>query len=167
MTKRVRTPAIRALEQAGLRFETSQYRYIERGGTAHAAAELGLDEHAVVKTLVFDAGESGPVLVLMHGDRQVSTHALARVLGVRRAAPCPPAIAEKITGYRVGGTSPFGSRTRLPVLVERGVLDLDRIWLNAGRRGLLVAVDPRDVVRALDATPVECAVAPGLRFGDG
>jgi len=159
MTKRARTPAIRALEQAGLRFEPFEYRCVERGGAAHAASELGLDPHAVVKTLVFDAGEAGPVFVLMHGDRQVSARALARVLGVRRAAPSPPAAAENITGYRVGGTSPFGSRTRLPVFIERGILDLDRVWLNAGRRGLLVAVDPREVARALDATPVVCTVA--------
>ena len=126
-------------------------------GTRHAAEALGLDEHAVVKSLVFDAREAGPVLVLMHGDRQVSTRVLARVLGVRQVAPCPPARAEKLTGYRVGGTSPFGSRTRLAVLVEASVLNLERIFLNAGRRGLLAAVDPRAVARALEATSVACA----------
>lgn len=161
MTKRVRTPAIRALESAGIPFEPLEYRYAERGGTAHAASELDLDEHAVIKTLVFEVDDVRAVFVLMHGDRQVSTRALARALGVRQAGPCPPGKAEKITGYRVGGMSPFGSRAGLAVLIERGILDLDRIWLNAGRRGLLVAVDPRDVARALEATPVECAIDPG------
>jgi len=113
---------------------------------------------------VFDARGIGAVLVLMHGDRQVSAKALARALGVREAAPCRPEAAEKATGYRVGGTSPFGTRGRLPVLVERGVLDLARIWLNGGRRGLLVGVDPRAAARALGAVEVEVAIDP--RAGD-
>jgi len=164
MARRERTPAIRALEAAGIAHEPREYPYVERGGTRHAAECLGLDEHAVVKTLVFEARGIGAVLVLMHGDRQVSAKALARALGVREAAPCRPEAAEKATGYRVGGTSPFGTRGRLPVLVERGVLDLARIWLNGGRRGLLVGVDPRAAARALGAVEVEVAIDP--RAGD-
>lgn len=160
MTRRDRSPAIRALEAAGVDHEPRQYVYVDHGGTAHAAACLGVDEHAVVKTLVFEAGDVGPVIVLMHGDRQVSTRTLARLLEVRRAAPCSPEAALRHTGYRVGGISPFGIRRPLPVLIERTILDLDRMWLNAGRRGLLVGVDPREVAKALDARPVEVAEPP-------
>jgi Cys-tRNA(Pro) deacylase len=157
VTGRVRTAATRALDAAGVPFEPCSYAYVERGGTGHAAEALGVDERAVVKTLVFDAGARGPVLVLMRGDKRVSTKALARALGVRRVVPCSPSDVTRITGYVVGGVSPFGARRPIPVLIERSVLDVDTIWLNGGRRGLLVAVDPVAAARALGAREVDVA----------
>lgn len=152
------TSAIRALRVAGIAFEEHLYDYEEKGGTAHSAACLGVDEHAVLKTLVFEDENSRPILVLMHGDRQVSTQKLARHLGVKRVGPCTPETATKHTGYLVGGTSPFGTKKPLPVYVETSVQELSRVFVNGGRRGFLVSLSADDLVRLLIPTFVEAAV---------
>jgi Cys-tRNA(Pro) deacylase len=154
------TPAIHALRKHGLAFTEHEYRYEDRGGTAVSSRELGVSEHAVVKTLVMEDDAKRPLIVLMHGDREVSTKNLARQIGARTVKPCAPDVAERHTGYQVGGTSPFGTRKALPVYVERTILDLDRVFLNGGRRGFLVSLDPRAAAQALNATPVDVAIAP-------
>ena len=151
------TPAVRALRAAGVSFSPHRYRYEDRGGTRASARELGVDEHLVIKTLVMQDEAHRPLLVLMHGDREVSTKALARALGVKSVAPCAPETASRHTGYQVGGTSPFGTRKPLPVWVERSVLELPRLYINGGARGFLVALAPGDLVRVLNPTPVEVA----------
>jgi Cys-tRNA(Pro) deacylase len=140
-------------------FGEHPYRYEERGGTRVSARELAVDEHAVVKTLVMEDEAKQPLIVLMHGDREVSTKQLARQIGRKSVAPCLPAVAERHTGYQVGGTSPFGTRKPLPVYVERTILDVDRIYINGGRRGFLVSMAPSEIVRVLAATPVDVAIA--------
>ena len=155
------TPAVHALRKHGLAFTEHEYRYEPKGGTAVSSRELGVDEHRVVKTLVMEDETKAPLIVLMHGDREVSTKNLARQTGRKVVKPCAPEVAERHTGYQVGGTSPFGTRKRLPVFVERTILDLDRIYLNGGRRGFLVSLDPRAAATALEATPVDVAVVPG------
>ena len=150
------TPALRALREAGAEFEVLPYEYVDRGGAAAAAEALGLELHEVVKTLVFEH-DRAPIVVLMHGDRAVSANALARVLGVKQVQPCAPAVAEKHTGYRVGGTSPFGTRRTMPVYVEATVLELPSIAINAGARGFLVRLAPSLLVSMLGAQPVEVA----------
>ena len=152
------TPAVHALRKQGLAFTEHEYRYEPKGGTAVSSRELGVDEHRVVKTLVMEDETKAPLIVLMHGDREVSTKNLARQTGRKVVKPCAPEVAERHTGYQVGGTSPFGTRKRLPVFVERTILDLDRIYLNGGRRGFLVSLDPRAAATALEATPVDVAV---------
>ena len=152
------TPAVHALRKHGLAFTEHEYRYEHKGGTAVSSRELGVDEHHVVKTLVMEDEAKAPLIVLMHGDREVSTKNLARQIGRKVVKPCAPEVAERHTGYQVGGTSPFGTRKALPVFVERTILDLDRIYLNGGRRGFLVSLDPRAAATALEATPVDVAV---------
>lgn len=152
------TAAVRLLRERGVPYTEHTYRYEERGGTRVSARELGLDEHAVVKTLVFEDDRRRPLLVLMHGDREVSTRALARSVGARSVAACRPEVAEKQTGYRVGGTSPFATRKELPVYLERSILALPTVYVNGGSRGFLVGVAPADLVRLLRPTPVEVAV---------
>lgn len=154
------TSAVRVLRAKKIAFEPHLYDYKERGGTAHSAAELGVHEHVVVKTLVMESDSREPLLVLMHGDREVSTKNLARQIGVKTVKPCVPEAAERHTGYQVGGTSPFGTRKPLPVYVERSILALERIYVNGGRRGFLVSLDPRAAAEALQATPVDVAVDP-------
>jgi Cys-tRNA(Pro) deacylase len=154
------TNATRLLKQQGVEYSTHLYRWEEGGGTAHSARELGLDEHAVVKTLVMEDDLARPLVVLMHGDAQVSTKALARQLGVKRIAPCAPAVAERHSGYRVGGTSPFGLRSPLPIHLERSVLDLPRLWINGGSRGFLLGMSPQDLVRVLKPNLVDAALEP-------
>jgi len=134
------------------------YEYIEHGGTAVSAEQLGVDEHAVVKTLVMEDEKSAPLIVLMHGDCTVSTRNLARQAGRKRIEACRPDVAQRHSGYQVGGTSPFGVRKAMPIYVERSVLELDRIYINGGRRGYLVGIDPGVLERELRATPVECAL---------
>lgn len=152
------TPALRALRAAGTPFTLHPYRYVERGGTRASAAALGVDEHAVVKTLVLCAdGLPTPLLLLMHGDREVSLKALARVLGIRAVAPCAEAVARRATGYQFGGTSPFGTRQRLPIYLERSVLRLPRIYLNGGARGLLVSLTPAALEPLLQPVLVDVA----------
>jgi Cys-tRNA(Pro) deacylase len=151
------TPAIHVLRRHGIAFTEHVYRYEEHGGTRVSSRELGVPEHSIVKTLVMEADHEQPLLVLMHGDREVSTKALARAIHARTVAPCRPEIAERHTGYLVGGTSPFGTRKRLPVYVERTILELENVYVNGGRRGFLVRLAPQAFVDVLDATPVDVA----------
>jgi Cys-tRNA(Pro) deacylase len=152
------TPAVLALREAGVPFTPHFYEYEERGGTAVSSRELGVDEHEVVKTLVMADENDRPLIVLMHGDMKVSTKAFARALGVKRIEPCRPDIAHRNTGYQVGGTSPFGTRKRMPVYVERTILALPHIYINGGSRGFLVEIDPAAITRVLGATPVDVAI---------
>jgi Cys-tRNA(Pro) deacylase len=154
------TPAIHFLRQHGITFSEHEYRYEERGGTAVSSRELGVDEHRVIKTLVMEDERKEPLIVLMHGDREVSTKNLARQIDRKTVSPCTPAVAQKHTGYMVGGTSPFGTRKPMPVFLERTIADLDRIYINGGRRGFLVALSPGDLVSTLSPTLVDCAIAP-------
>jgi Cys-tRNA(Pro) deacylase len=153
------TPAVRQLRAAGVPFSDHLYAYEEKGGTTVSARELGVDEHSVVKTLVMEDDRRSPLLVLMHGDRQVSTRELARVLGVKTVQPCAPETANRHTGYLVGGTSPFGTRKPLPVYMEKTILDLPRIYINGGKRGYLVGIEPARVRSLLDAQAVSVATA--------
>ncbi len=148
------TPAIRQLRQAKVAYEDHLYQYEEKGGTEVAARELGIDEHAAIKTLVMEDERHNPLIILMHGDRQVSTKELARVLGVKTITPCTPETASKHTGYLVGGTSPFGTRKELPVYVETSIMDLPRIYINGGKRGYLVSMTPQDLQRVLNPQAV-------------
>jgi Cys-tRNA(Pro) deacylase len=148
------THALRVLDQHGVAYTRHEYRYVDRGGTAEAARQLGVDEHTVIKTLVFGETPRHPVLMLMHGDAEVSVKALARALGVKAIAPCGEAVAERATGYQVGGISPFGTRQPLQVYVEASVLELPRIFINGGRRGLLVALAPDVLLAVLHAVAV-------------
>ncbi len=152
------TPATAFLKQQGVGYTEHLYAYEEHGGTAVSARELGVSEHAVVKTLVMEDEAKRPLLVLMHGDRKVSTKNLARQIGVKKVEPCTPEAANRHTGYLVGGTSPFGTRKRLPVYVETSVLGLEKIYINGGRRGYLVEIDPGELVRLLGAKTVEVAL---------
>ena len=132
------TQAVRVLRAAGVPFEGHLYAYVEDGGTAQVARELGVEEHLVIKTLIMEDERGNPLIALMHGDRQVSTQALARAIGVKRIAPCDPKVAEKHSGYQVGGTSPFGTRHRMPVYCEAGIAALPRIYINGGKRGYIL-----------------------------
>ena len=152
------TPAILAMKKSGLIFTLHPYRYEEHGGTRVSAEELGVDEHLVIKTLVMEDERGTPLIILMHGDRQVSTKALARHLGVKAITPCEPRIAEKHTGYRVGGTSPFGTKKPLRIFMEEGIAALPRILINAGSRGLLAEMSPAELIRALKPVTVKVAI---------
>ena len=159
MAKVSETPATAFLKKHGVAFTEHPYEYEERGGTRVSSEKLGVPEHAVVKTLVMEDDAKKPLVVLMHGDREVSTKNLARQIGRKRVEPCKPEVAERHSGYQVGGTSPFGLRKPMPVFVEKTVLDLDRIYINGGRRGYLVGIDPKELVRIAGASPVEVALA--------
>lgn len=152
------TPATQLLREHGVAFTEHVYEYVEHGGTAVSAQALGVDEHSVVKTLVMEDERAAPLLVLMHGDCMVSTKNLARQTGRKRVEPCRPEVAQRHTGYQVGGTSPFGVRKRMPVFVERSVLELPKIYINGGRRGYLVGIAPSVVTSLMQATPVDCAL---------
>lgn len=152
------TPAVLALRAAGIAFTPHFYDYENRGGTAVSSRELGVDEHDVVKTLVMEDDAARPLVVLMHGDMKVSTKALARALGVKRIEPCRPDVAQKHSGYQVGGTSPFGTRKKMPVYVERTILERPRIYINGGSRGFLVQIEPGAIAKVLSATPVDVAI---------
>ena len=151
------TPAIRVLRDAGVRFEPRLYRYEERGGTRVSSAALGVEERCVIKTLVMQTETKAPLIVLMHGNAEVSTKALARFLGVKTVEPCTPAVAQRLTGYQVGGTSPFGTRTEIPVYAESSIADLDILCINGGKRGFLVEMSPRDLFAVTKAQPVSIA----------
>ena len=151
------SPATRFLRSRGVEFSEHIYDYVEHGGTAESARQLGVPEHEVVKTLVMQTDRGDPFIVLMHGDRSVITRDLARALGVKSVAPCAPADAQRHSGYLVGGTSPFGTRRAMPIYVEASVLELERILVNGGRRGYLVGIAPEVLTRLLDARPVHCA----------
>ena len=152
------TAAIRYLREQGAAFSLREYRYEDRGGTATAARELGLEERAVIKTLVFETEARAPFLVLMRGDREVSVKNLARSIGVKSVTPCSPAAAERHTGYPVGGISPFGTRKKLPVYMERTLTDCPRVWINAGKRGRLAEMAPAEILRILNPVLVDASV---------
>jgi Cys-tRNA(Pro) deacylase len=152
------TPAVRLLREKRVAFEPHLYDYVEHGGTRRSAEELGVSEHAVVKTLVMETDARKALIVLMHGDREVSTKQLARHLGVKSVHPCDPSAAQKHTGYMVGGTSPFGTRTRLTVYVERTIFELPRIYINGGKRGFLVSIEPKVLRELLPTEEVEVAI---------
>jgi Cys-tRNA(Pro) deacylase len=152
------TPAILFMKKQGVTFTLRPYRYEEHGGTKVSARELGVDEHLVVKTLVMEDDSGQPLIILMNGDRQVSTKSLARLLGVKSVTPCDPHVAEKHTGYRVGGTSPFGTKKNLRLFIEEDIIDLPRILINAGSRGLLAEMAPAELVRVLKPVKVKVAI---------
>ncbi len=153
------TPATQWLRAQGVAFTEHPYDYVEHGGTRESARQLGLDEHQVVKTLVMQDQDAQPLIVLMHGDCKVSTKNLARQIGAKLVQPCQPEVAQRHSGYLVGGTSPFGTRKSLPVYIERSILALPRIAINGGRRGFLVQIDPQVCIQVLGAQPVDCALA--------
>ena len=153
------TPATQLLRKAGVAFTEHPYDYVEHGGTAESARQLGVAEHAVIKTLVMQDDKAQPLIVLMHGDRQVSTKNLARAIGAKSVVPCTPDAAQRHSGYLVGGTSPFGLRKAMPVWVEASVLALPRICINGGRRGFLVGIAPETLVTLVGARPVQCGLA--------
>lgn len=148
------TAAVRALRENRVEFTEHIYKYVERGGTAEGARQLGLDEHSLVKTLIMEDELKRPVIVLMHGDLEVSTKELARIMEVKRVGPCTPETAQKHSGYMVGGTSPFGTRKEMAVYVEETILDLPRIYINGGKRGYLLGIDPGELSRVLKPVPV-------------
>ena len=150
--------AIPVLKKHNIAFTEHEYRYEERGGTAVSSRELGVDEHSVIKTLVMEDENKKPLIVLMHGDREVSTKNLARQIGAKTVSPCAPEVAQRHTGYMVGGTSPFGTRKPLPIYMETTIADLDRIYINGGRRGLLVSMAPTELIRVLSPTLVEAGI---------
>jgi Cys-tRNA(Pro) deacylase len=153
------TPATQWLRQQGVAFTEHPYDYVDHGGTAESARQLGVPEHSVVKTLVMQDDKAQPLVVLMHGDRQVSTKNLARQIDAKSVEPCKPEVAQRHSGYLVGGTSPFGLRKAMPVYVESSVLELPRILINGGRRGFLVGLVPAVLVDKLGARAVQCALA--------
>lgn len=152
------TPATQFLRAHGVSFSNHLYEYEEHGGTQVSSRELGVDEHAVVKTLVFEDEAAQPLIILMHGDCKVSAKELARQAGCKKVEPCRPEVANRHTGFLVGGTSPFGTRKKMPVYVEKTVLDLPLIYINGGRRGYLVGIDPKEILRVLQAKPVDVAL---------
>ncbi len=158
MSRHSETPATRLLKQHGVNYTEHIYEYIEHGGTAVSSSALGVDEHHVVKTLIFEDDRRQPLCVLMHGDRKVSTKELARQIGAKRVAPCKPEDATRHSGYMVGGCSPFGLRKPMPVFMEKTILDLDRILINGGKRGFLVGMPPAEVVRLMAPTLVNAAL---------
>ncbi|MBR0566433.1 Cys-tRNA(Pro) deacylase [Azoarcus sp. L1K30] len=151
------TPATRFMRQHGIAHSNHLYEYEERGGTEVSARELNVDEHSVIKTLIMEDENAEPLIVLMHGDRKVSTKELARQAGRKRIEPCKPEVANRHTGFLVGGTSPFGTKKTMPVFMEKSILDLPLIYINGGRRGYLVGIHPHDLIRVLHATPVQVA----------
>ena len=158
MAKHTVTPATALLAEHGVEFTEHVFDYVEHGGTAASSSALGVPEHEVVKTLVMQTDTGDPLIVLMHGDRKVSTKELARVAGVKRIFPCKPEDAERHSGYLVGGCSPFGTRKRLPVYLERSVLELPRVYINGGRRGYLVGIAPAELERVLSPVLVDVAL---------
>ena len=152
------TPAIRVLREKKIEFEPHVFDYVEKGGTKHSAEVLKVDEHAVVKTLIFETNERKPLIVLQHGDFLVSAKNLARILNVKTVAPVAPARANHLTGYLVGGTSPFGTKTKMPVYAEQTIFDLEKIYINGGKRGFLVSLNPNVLEQILEIKKVEVAV---------
>jgi len=152
------TPATRFLRERRVVFDEHPYDYVDHGGTAESARQLGVDEHQVLKTLIMQDERARPLVVLMHGDRKVSTKSLARQIGVKSVEPCAPEVANRHTGYLVGGTSPFGLRKALPVYHESTMELFDRVYLNGGRRGYLVSLPPAQIISLLGSRPVQCAL---------
>ena len=152
------TPSILALKAQGADFTLHAYPYEEKGGTKRGARKLGVDEHCVIKTLVMEDETGKPLIILMHGDKEVSTKSIARIIGVKSISPCKPAIAEKHTGYKVGGTSPFGTKKVMPVYMEKSLADLPEIFINAGSRGLLARMPSAELIRILKPIAVSVAI---------
>ncbi len=153
------TAAIRILRQHKINFEPYIFDYVEKGGTKHSAAILGVDEHSIIKTLVFETDAKKPLIVLMHGDLQVSTKNLARFINVKNVSAVAPEKATKLTGYLVGGTSPFGTKTKMPIYVEKTIFDLDKIYINGGKRGFLVSLEPKILREVLQIEVVEVGIS--------
>ena len=153
------TPAIRVLRQHKIQFEPHIFDYLEKGGTKHSSQILGVDEHCVIKTLVFETNEKKPLIVLMHGNLQVSTKELARFIKVKTITPVAPEKANKLTGYLVGGTSPFGVKTKMPIYVEKTIFDLSKIYINGGKRGFLVSLEPKVLREVLQIEEVEVGIS--------
>ena len=153
------TPAVRALRNKNVQFKPFIYRYEEHGGTRQFAEEFHVPEHAVVKTLVFETDHKKPLLVLMHGDNEVSTKQLARLLSVKQVLPCEANTAMKHTGYQFGGTSPFGTRNALPVYAEKTIFELSNIYINGGKRGFIIEIGSADLKKALAITEIEVAIS--------
>ena len=149
------TQAVRALRTAGITFDDHPYTYVDGGGTAQFAAETGVDEHLVIKTLIMEDDRGNPLIALMHGNREVSTRTLARHIGVKQIQPCTPKVADRHSGYQVGGTSPFGTRRTMKVYCQSSIADLPRIYLNGGKRGYILSLDTRDALRLLQPELVE------------
>jgi Cys-tRNA(Pro) deacylase len=158
MSKAPSTQATRLLKQAGIPYTEHLYRYEDKGGTAVSARELGVPEHAVIKTLVMEDEKGAPLIVLMHGDREVSTKELARQIGAKAVQPCKPEVAQRHSGYLVGGTSPFGTKKAMPIHAEASLFDLPRIYLNGGSRGFLVGLEPKDLDGVLRVNRVSVAI---------
>jgi Cys-tRNA(Pro) deacylase len=152
------TAAIRFLKEHEVEYTPHLYKYQEKGGTAVSSRELGVPENIVIKTLVMERDDKQPLIVLMHGDKQVSTKELARVIGVKTVSPCKPEVADRHSGYQVGGTSPFGTRKPMPIYMEKTIADLERIFINGGGRGFLVSLDPKEIVRVLNPQLVTVAI---------
>jgi len=152
------TTAIRFLREKKIEFDTHLFDYLEKGGTKHSSAVLGVDEHSIIKTLVFETETKKPLMVLMHGDLQVSTKNLARFIKVKTVAPTSPEKANKFTGYLIGGTSPFGTKTKMPIYVEKTIFELETIYINGGKRGFLVSLDPKILREVLPIVEVEVGV---------
>ncbi|MEN6620345.1 MAG: aminoacyl-tRNA deacylase [Smithella sp.] len=152
------TPAILTLKAHSADFTLHSYKYEERGGTKVAAKKFGIDEHCVVKTLIMEDENSNPLIILMHGDKHVSTKSLARSIGTKSIVPCDPEVAQRHTGYRVGGTSPFGTRKKMPVYMEKTILELPEIFINAGSRGILARMAPAEIVRILNPVMVNVSI---------
>jgi Cys-tRNA(Pro) deacylase len=150
--------AVRVLRQHGVTFTPHLYAWEPRGGTRASSEQLGVDEHAVIKTLIFEDERKQPLCILMHGDREVSAKNLARALGKKSVGPCTPEVADRHSGYQVGGTSPFGLKRAMPIYVERSILELSRIYINGGARGFLVSISPVDLERVLKPTGVSVAI---------
>jgi Cys-tRNA(Pro) deacylase len=156
--KSAATPATAFLAGKGVSYSEHTFDYVEHGGTGHSSVSLGVPEHEVVKTLVMENEKGDPLVVLMHGDRKVSTKELARQAGMKRIAPCKPEVATRHSGYLIGGTSPFGTRKAMPIYLERSVLDLPRIYINGGRRGYLLGMAPAELTRVLSPILVDVAL---------
>lgn len=153
------TLAVRELSKAGVSFTTHLYEYQDKGGTSASSKELGVDEHSVIKTLIMESDSKDVFVVLMHGDCQVSTKELARITGVKTVAPCAPSTADKWSGYQVGGTSPFGTKRKMLVYMEQSILDLAKIYINGGKKGFLVGMDPKEAYRLLNPKLVKVAIS--------
>lgn len=153
------TPAIRVLRQHKINFEPRIFDYVEKGGTKHSSQILGVDEHSIIKTLIFETNEKKPLIVLMHGDLQVSTKELARIIKVKTISPVAPEKANKLTGYFVGGTSPFGTKTKMPIYVEKTVFEIPKIYINGGKRGFLVSIEPKILREVLQIEEVEVGIS--------
>lgn len=153
--KPVMTTAIRELMDHKVQFTSHFYKYEEKGGTSVSSRELGVEEHIVVKTLIMETETKSPIIVLMHGDKQVSTKNLARLMNVKTVSPCDPDVANKHSGFVVGGTSPFGTKKKMPVYIQKSILDLPLVYINGGKRGYLVSLDPQEIKRVLKPVEVE------------